>query len=86
MALKKSILHKVPLMGEQTFSAYIRVDKVNGSKDVLNASVGFYKDNAEGEMIKAEGFQFTPSLDSNFIKQAYDYLKTLPEFTGAIDC
>jgi hypothetical protein len=86
MALKKSILHKVPLMGEQTFTGYVRVDKVNGSKNVMTASVGFYKDNAEGEMIKAEGFVFTPSLESNFIKQAYEHLKTLPEFAGAIDC
>jgi len=73
-------------MGEQTFTAYVRVDKVNGSKNSMNASVGFYKDNAEGEMIKGEGFAFIPSLESNFIAQAYDYLKTLPEFAGAIDC
>jgi hypothetical protein len=86
MALKKSIIHKVPLMGEQTFIAYVRVDKVNGSKNAMNASVGFYKDNAEGELIKAEGFEFIPSLESNFIKQAYDHLKTLPEFSGSIDC
>lgn len=86
MALKKSILHTVPLMGEQTFIAYVRVDKVNGSKSAMSASVGFYKDSADGEMIKAEGFAFTPTLESNFIKQAYDHLKTLPEFSGSIDC
>jgi len=73
-------------MGEQTFTAYVRIDKVNGSKNAMNASVGFYKDNAEGELIKAEGFAFTPTLDSNFIAQAYAHLKTLPEFAGAIDC
>jgi hypothetical protein len=32
-------------------------------------------------------FEFAPDLESadNFIKQAYDYAKTLPEFSGAVD-
>ncbi len=30
---------------------------------------------------------FAPELDrENFIKQAYEHLKTLPEFEGAEDC
>jgi hypothetical protein len=32
-------------------------------------------------------FVFAPNLDGpNFIKQAYEHLKTLPEFDGAVDC
>ena len=32
-------------------------------------------------------FEFVPDMESadNFIKQAYDYAKTLPEFSGALD-
>jgi hypothetical protein len=32
-------------------------------------------------------YKFAPNLDgANFIKQAYEHLKTLPEFSGATDC
>jgi hypothetical protein len=32
-------------------------------------------------------YNFVPSLEgANFIAQAYEYLKTLPEFKGATDC
>jgi hypothetical protein len=41
----------------------------------------------EGELIERKVYEFTPNLEgANFIAQAYDHLKTLPEFSGAIDC
>jgi hypothetical protein len=43
--------------------------------------------NVNGEQIQRVVSTFIPSLDeSNFIRQAYQHLKTLPEFAGAVDC
>jgi hypothetical protein len=36
----------------------------------------------------SQSFEFTPSVEvaaENFIKQAYEHLKTLPEFADAVD-
>ena len=43
--------------------------------------------NAKADAIKHEQFNFVPNLEGqNFIAQAYEHLKTLPEFAGAEDC
>lgn len=71
--------------GENTveMNAYIKVERVNASKESASADVSF----AEGDKSTSSSYTFTPNLDGgNFIKQAYDYLKTLPEFAGAQDC
>lgn len=64
---------------------YIKVETVTGTKLKLNIGVSITSPNGP---IKNEIFSFVPDLTStkNFIAQAYDYLKTLPEFTGAVDC
>jgi hypothetical protein len=37
--------------------------------------------------IASEQYSFVPEMkNSNFIAQAYEHLKTLPEFAGATDC
>jgi hypothetical protein len=68
-----------------SFIAYIKVDNVYGDKTQLTANVSF----------KGETQSFTkqyqiPALvengSANFIAQAYTHLKTLPEFSGAVDC
>lgn len=64
-------------------NAYIKVDRVSASKDSASADVSF----TEGEKKTSSSYTFKPNLDGgNFIKQAYDHLKTLPEFAGAQDC
>jgi hypothetical protein len=64
-------------------SIYIKVQQVNGDKTRVNADVVLTGDSINGKRF----YSFTPDLDGpNFIKQAYNYLKTLPEFAGAIDC
>lgn len=64
-------------------NAYIKVERVSASKDSASADVSF----TEGEKKSSSSYTFQPKLDGgNFIKQAYEYLKTLPEFADAQDC
>jgi hypothetical protein len=67
------------------FNAHIKVVSINGNKSSVVAKVEF----------KGETQNFTKQYEvpvsvlansSNFIKQVYEHLKTLPEFAGAIDC
>lgn len=65
-------------------NAYIKVASVNGSKISLTAKVLISNDQLEISRI----YTFKPSTEDgsdNFVRQAYLYLKTLPEFAGAID-
>lgn len=65
------------------FNAYVKVENVQCTKSTATALVSF--SGQSGNMKKC--YDFTPDLSGkNFIAQAYDYLKTLPEFAGAIDC
>jgi hypothetical protein len=62
---------------------YIKVESVKGSKSTVNCSVSFKGEKVE--LVKI--FVFEPKMNNeNFIAQAYNHLKTLPEFAGAIDC
>ena len=64
-------------------NAYIKVERVSASKVSASADVSF-TDNAK---TTSSSYTFQPKLDGeNFIKQAYEHLKTLPEFAGAMDC
>jgi hypothetical protein len=61
---------------------YIKVIKVSGDKVKGNMIVSF----AGTKNTFQKSYKFTPSMSGdNFIKQAYDYLKTLEEFEGATD-
>ena len=66
-------------------------DGINGGKELLRCRILCYKDNATADNNSNEysgfNFEFIPDLnsDSNFIAQAYDYLKTLPDFSDAVD-
>ena len=61
---------------------YIKVTNVNASKENAIAHVLFTSENITGE----RRYSFQVNLDGeNFIRQAYEHLKTLPEFAGAAD-
>lgn len=82
----------IATMGMTIESSYARVDAITGSKDEITVSVSYYFNNAAAQSgkpyVQQEQYPFTPSISDdapNFIKQAYEYLKTLPEFSGAID-
>jgi hypothetical protein len=58
---------------------YIKVEGVSASKEIASASVSFTKD----ELSIARVYEFVPAMDGgNFIAQAYEHLKTLPEFAA----
>jgi hypothetical protein len=87
MALFQTIDHAVPLAGEVQLNAYVKVVGFGGGKDRFTADVHWLKQSSDGELIKAQHFDVVLDLDGgNPIQQAYEYLKTLPEFEGAEDC
>ena len=68
-----------------SFSAYVSVISVTGNKSTVTALVNF----------KGQANQFNKHYEvpvsvgenaKNYIAQVYEYLKTLPEFDGAVDC
>jgi hypothetical protein len=68
-----------------TFAAVCKITSISGNKTRLNVSVLHVGDVARFD----RSYSFEPSVaegSENFIKQAYLYLKTLPEFSGAEDC
>jgi hypothetical protein len=88
MALQKTWkkTHK-GFLGELVLpNAYCKIYEISGSKEKINFSVGI-STQKDGDQLETGFYSFTPILDGqNFIAQAYDYLKTLPEFVGATDC
>lgn len=69
-------------------NAYIKVDSITGNKQLMSATIGIYnKTESEMTVAKITSCVFVPKLEGqNFIAQAYEHLKTLPEFVGATDC
>jgi hypothetical protein len=66
-------------------AAYIKVQNVSGDKNNINATVTFTDDSVKFN----KNYTFSASVAdgaSNFIKQTYEYLKTLPEFENSEDC
>jgi hypothetical protein len=67
-------------------SAYWRIEQIIGNKQSLTFVVNAYATD-QGPMLHSDQFLFVPDLEGpNPIKQAYQFLKTLPEFSDAIDC
>ena len=66
-------------------------DGIQGGKENLSCRIMCYKDqdvaDTNGSEYSGINFNFVPNMVStdNFIAQAYVYLKTLPEFSSAID-
>lgn len=90
MALKKNIVLN---NGLTINNAYIRIDNVNGYKERLEISVNSYLSYQSFEdsigYLEQKIYNFIPSVEdssSNFIKQGYEYLKTLDEYKDAMDC
>jgi hypothetical protein len=64
----------------------VKVVGVTGTKEIITATIEFRKDDA---LIKNEMVDLPASVADgaeNFIKQAYNQLKTLPDYSGAVDC
>ena len=87
MALKKqiSLVDNFDILVDVGIS-YIRVEQVDASKVKATAVVSFNSDNVD-KTFATKLYEFQPDLAGrNFIAQAYEHLKTLPEFAGAVDC
>jgi hypothetical protein len=87
MALAKNIILKNNFGEDSVFgNAYIKVTKIYGGKENILATVGIFKEK-DGELLIEKHHNVAVSLDGkNFIAQAYDHIKTLPEFSKSIDC
>jgi hypothetical protein len=72
--------------------SYARIESVVGNKSLMSLILGYYVNRdsiALGKSVLiAESYEFVPSVEdgsANFLKQGYEYLKTLPEFSEAVD-
>ena len=67
-------------------TTYCKVSRVNGFKEYIVATVDVIEEDTAIVLLRRE-YSFVPDLEGpNFIKQAYEHLKALPEFAGAEDC
>lgn len=83
MALQKAVLTP---HGFDAPQAYHRVEGVSLSKIEIAFRVRVYKDASSDTSFADEGFVCAYDIaGDNPIKQAYEHLKTLPEFAGAAD-
>ena len=92
-----SVLSISGAAGGNDVSLYFKVDNIRGSKNLITYDVGAYFIDETGEKKFIEkvfsnledtliDFSFVPDLEGeNFIKQAYENLKTIPEFKDAQD-
>lgn len=86
MAFKKTVTKKLPgFTGTLTAKdATWKIDTVVGSKTTMTATLRAY---VEGEIVVEQEVSFVPDMEGgNFIKQAYEYVKALPDFSDAVDC
>lgn len=84
MALKKSI---DTIYGVTVFDAYIRVSNIRiVNKVTLNFNVCAYADPSKSAIRELQMQCAYDLAGANPLEQAYAHLKTLPEFSGAVDC
>ena len=88
MALKGIYTVAIPNMGDVSKMSYVRVGSITSGKLHGTMLVNYLSEDKTATLGNA-AFPFHPSVDSdakNFIAQAYDQLKALPEFAGFVDC
>lgn len=68
-------------------NAYIKITNQTGNKEKVLLDVGIY-DKKDGVCVLTKYYDFVPIVSdssANFIKQGYEYLKTLDEYKDAVD-
>lgn len=66
--------------------AYLKIISYSGNKNTMSFALGCFASSSEEKMFSQEKHQCAVDLDGdNAVKQAYEYLKTLPEFSSATD-
>jgi hypothetical protein len=90
MALQKTLKLTNNFGTETTIeNAYIKIGEILFSKRISLATVLFKKTKEDDVPLKVERYGFESIVGQNSkdaIAQGYDYLKTLPEFSDAVDC
>lgn len=72
---------------EKEYNAYIRIESVEGNKENMKICVVYYENDSAKKILQRKYYTFVPTMDDkNFIKQGYEFLKTLPKFINAVDC
>lgn len=79
-------IDKVLNTGIEVKSAYCRIVTIEMQKDRLEFTVKKFKDTAKPSFETSKYLCAYDIDGKNPFIQAYEYLKTLDEFTGAIDC
>jgi hypothetical protein len=85
MAIKKDMTTP---QGFDAIGAYGKVSALSlNGKDAMSFSLSWFKDQNNLTPFFIQQFTSAYLLNgSNPLAQAYEYLKTLPEFAGATDC
>ena len=66
---------------------YGQVTSVSVNKEKGQALLTIFEDSSKAQVLSRQGYEFAYDLDGqNALTQAYNHIKTLPEFSGAIDC
>lgn len=84
MAIKKNITTEAGLTATDAYIRVIKIDISQKQNAVAELSFGVNED-AMPFQYKAVAFQFNLAGDNPW-KQAYNYIKTLPEYQDAVDC
>lgn len=87
MALSKTLKIKTNLgIDVDVPNAYVKIAAVFGNKSEMTAELHICKAQGE-EPVQRRTYAYPYQIDgANPIKQGYDFLKTLPEFSDAKDC
>jgi hypothetical protein len=89
MALKKTVEKSIDGFDTKLIAqdAYWRIDKIEGNKTIMNVTINAYPNSNSGAIINSFMFGFVVEINgNNFICQAYNEAKKLPQFAGATDC
>lgn len=74
-------------------NCYVKVESVSGTKEDLSFNMKIFVNEQarvnNKSWIDERQYNFTPDIgedSENFIKQSYEYLKSLDDFKNSIDC
>lgn len=73
-------------------NAYVRIDSISGNKSVMSLDVKVYANqqafSEAREFVDSRVYDFVPAVSDdaiNYHKQGYEHLKSLPEYSAAVD-
>lgn len=69
-------------------NCYIQITNIEGDKNKMSLEVTSFENDTKENVLNVSYYTFEPIVTShskNFIKQGYEYLKTLEEYADATD-